>query len=263
MGVDTLQLDLAILEHEIKHLDRFNRLSVLLIDYAMPTMNGLDFCANLADRDVRRVLLTGVADEKTAVQAFNDGLIDHYLPKAKLASIGGIVPLIYQQQQWFFQRYHARLSKALGISAPLFTYDLKFRKYFDKQLRKHAIVEYYLVTTPVSFLCLDEHGETYHLLIQDDYDKQASLAALAAHNAPPKLIKQVITNQKMVCFFEHPDDYLGNEQFPWSEVTFDVTNIEGQESWQCAMIKGAPMDIDFDPAEASYHKFLQSVGQRA
>ena len=94
-----IRLDLNVLEQEIKHIDRFKRISAMLVNYAMPTMNGLEFCAQLTDRDVRRVLLTGVADEKTAVQAFDAGLIDHYLPKAKLSSPGGVVPYILDQQQ--------------------------------------------------------------------------------------------------------------------------------------------------------------------
>ena len=99
----TVNLDLNVIEQEIKHIDRFERVSVVLVDYAMPTMNGLEFCARVNDPDVKRILLTGVADEKTAVHAFNEGLIDLYLPKKDLNSYEGVIPYIESLQEAYFQ----------------------------------------------------------------------------------------------------------------------------------------------------------------
>ncbi len=52
-----------------------------VIDYAMPGTNGLDVLETLIDWPGSRVLLTGQADEQVAVQAFNRGLIDQFVPK--------------------------------------------------------------------------------------------------------------------------------------------------------------------------------------
>lgn len=256
-----IQLDLNILEEEIKHIDRFKRISVLLIDYAMPTMNGLDFCAQLNDRDMRRVLLTGVADEKTAVQAFNDGLIDHYLPKAKLSTPGGVVPYIRAQQKLYFAQYHSRLTHALGIAAPPFTIDAVFYDYFNGLLARHGIIEYYLVTDPISFLCLTQTGQAFQLLIQDEAQRAAVQQTLDQYQAPRSLIDAVKRNEVMVSFFEHPEDYLGDEPFPWDEMTFPVTQIHGRETWWCSWVSEAPIDIDFDYEQATYHRFLNEQGQ--
>ena len=56
-----IHMDLPALEQEIKLVDRFRRVSVLLVDYAMPTMNGLEFCEQVANQDIKKALLTGVA----------------------------------------------------------------------------------------------------------------------------------------------------------------------------------------------------------
>ena len=255
-----IQLDLNVLEQEIKHLDRFRRVSVLLVDYAMPTMNGLDFCASLLDRDIRRVLLTGVADEKTAVAAFNDGLIDHYLPKAKLPSPTGIVPYIRQQQQLYFQQFHTRLTHALGVAAPTFTEDPNFLSYFQSLIERHQIVEYYLVTEPISYLCLTHSGEAYQLLIQDERTKEQRLAHMQRYQAPAELMRAAEADKVQVCFYENPEDYLGDDDFPWADLAYEATQVNGvSETWLCSFVDDAPIDIDFDPTEASYARFIEDA----
>ena len=54
---------------------------VLLVDFAMPAMTGLEVLANLPDWMGCRVMLTGQADEHLAVNAFNSGYIDQFVPK--------------------------------------------------------------------------------------------------------------------------------------------------------------------------------------
>jgi CheY-like chemotaxis protein len=52
-----------------------------ILDFSMPKMSGLDVLRELPNWQGIRLLLTGVADEKIAVQAFNQMLIHQYLPK--------------------------------------------------------------------------------------------------------------------------------------------------------------------------------------
>lgn len=61
---------------------RFHLTSVLVVDYNMPGMNGLELVRELGDCPTRRVLLTGVADAEVAVGAFNKGLIQKFIPKS-------------------------------------------------------------------------------------------------------------------------------------------------------------------------------------
>ncbi|MDO8905562.1 response regulator [Hydrogenophaga sp.] len=60
---------------------RYNLAKTCVIDFAMPGTNGLQVLDTLLDWPGSRVLLTGQADEQIAVQAFNNGLIDQFVPK--------------------------------------------------------------------------------------------------------------------------------------------------------------------------------------
>jgi len=60
---------------------RFHITGVLIVDYNMPGMNGLELLKRVSECPARRVLLTGVADAEIAVRAFNAGLIHKFIPK--------------------------------------------------------------------------------------------------------------------------------------------------------------------------------------
>lgn len=60
---------------------RFHLTSVLIVDYAMPGLNGVELLEKLEGCPSRRVMLTGVADTEIAVKAFNSGLIQKFIPK--------------------------------------------------------------------------------------------------------------------------------------------------------------------------------------
>jgi CheY-like chemotaxis protein len=60
---------------------RYALTQVCVVDYSMPAMDGLHMLSELVDWPGMRILLTGQADEQIAVQAFNRGLIEQFIPK--------------------------------------------------------------------------------------------------------------------------------------------------------------------------------------
>src|SRR6266545_508632 len=62
---------------------RGGRVAVMLADYRMPQMNGIEFLERAMDLfpNARRALLTAYADTDAAIQAINVVDVDHYLLK--------------------------------------------------------------------------------------------------------------------------------------------------------------------------------------
>ena len=60
---------------------RFDHVAILVVDYEMPDINGIEFCQKLKERKIFRIMLTAEADKDTAIKAFNNGLIDKFILK--------------------------------------------------------------------------------------------------------------------------------------------------------------------------------------
>ena len=70
-----------ILEYWARQTERFSLTRVFVVEYSMPEMDGLQALDALADWPGARVLLTGQADDQVAIDAFNAGLIQQFIPK--------------------------------------------------------------------------------------------------------------------------------------------------------------------------------------
>lgn len=64
-------------------LEKLQGISVVLSDYKMPGMNGLDFLREVRNRmpKVPRVLMTAFPDLKIAIEAINDAKIESFFTK--------------------------------------------------------------------------------------------------------------------------------------------------------------------------------------
>ena len=58
-----------------------NQISVLVVDYSMPEINGVEFFEKIKSYKSKKIMLTGEADTVVALEAFNNGLIDKFLTK--------------------------------------------------------------------------------------------------------------------------------------------------------------------------------------
>jgi len=65
----------------LSHAGRSGVISIIVVDHMMPGESGREFCARHAGEGLEQILLTGTADSTMAVQAFNAGDIDYFIPK--------------------------------------------------------------------------------------------------------------------------------------------------------------------------------------
>ncbi len=253
-----IHFNLSALEQEITHIERFQRISVIMVDYAMPTMNGLEFCEQIANSQIKRALLTGVADEKTAVAAFNAGLIDRYIPKAQLIELNNVVPHVEELQAAYFDQYSAQVRENLAINPPAFMAVPGVVNYFHEIIRREHIVEYYLTGDPYGYLMLRSNGSMLRMVVLSAAELN-SLAKLAQQfNAPQSICESLSTGREIAYLYEHPAHYLGHETFPWTEFMLDAQTIAGQPNWYVGVYENPPVDVDFKPQLSSYQQYLRS-----
>ncbi len=252
-----VEIDLSLIEEEIKHTDRFRRTSVVIVDYAMPQMNGLEFCASIDDPTVKKVMLTGVADEKAAVKAFNEGLIDRFISKNDSTTLDLVVAFALDLQRAYFVDQQRVLQTSLDLEPPSFLMDSAIHEYFEAMRRRLNCVEHYLVAEPPGFVMVAPDGNLTLLVILSNEDAADGVAFARQFGAPSDVIRELAERRKVGYFYEQPD--FSGEEYRWSDYLHDAIHIHGSASWLVALVNGPPTDIDFDPAKACYRTYLQQI----
>ena len=259
-GTDTwrdsiIEFDVGLIEEEVNSVDRFHRTSVVVVDYAMPAMNGLEFCGRITDGYVKKLLLTGAADEKLAVRAFNDGLIDRFILKNQPDSLELMLRFTEELQIAHFRHQQTVLAAALSLDPPPFMHDPKLVDEIEQVARQHSFIEHYLVGDPPGYLLLTASGQVQRLVVMDDSEFAAQTERVRQHAAPDDLLAAMQSRSKMVCTYE---SLLGNDaaDYPWHEFAYDSWRVEGANTWWLALITQPPVHIDFDPGASSLNAYL-------
>lgn len=258
-----INLDLGMIGQEINHLERFRRVSVALVDYAMPSLDGLEFCQQMTDPHARRAMFTGVADEKVAVEAFNAGLIHRYISKQQATAAEAVVAFVAELEREYFHRCVQRLAAALTLTPPGFLTDPAIAVNVGRLLQDEGVVEYYLVSDPPGFLMLRADGSALRLVLLDEAAHARQIELVRRFGAPAD-IRRGIERGGLVGLFdgESPADYFGDETYPWAEQVVPATQLPGAEGWVAAIARDAVTDVDFDPAATSYDAYLAQLPPR-
>jgi CheY-like chemotaxis protein len=256
-----IHLDLGLIEQEINYRQRFRRVSVVLVDYAMPSVDGLQFCARMLDPHARRALLTGVADEKLAVEAFNAGLIHRFIPKHKATAVEAVVAFIAELERDYFQQHLARLRTMLALDPPGFLVDPAIAVEVHRLMQEERVMEYYLVDDPPGFLMLRADGSVLRLVLLDQATRRRQ-SELAARYGAPTHLRRAIESGELAGVFggDSPADYY-DEPYPWSDKLVPARPLQGREPWLIALLRDAATDVDFDPAESSYDAYLATLAR--
>lgn len=79
----SLRINLRKLHEEIYSAERFQDVAVMIVDYHMGDINGIEVCEKLSHHPSKKILLTGGVDkDKIAIDAFNKNIIHRFINKS-------------------------------------------------------------------------------------------------------------------------------------------------------------------------------------
>ena len=255
---DIVRFDLALIEQEISNPERFADISVVIVDYAMPGMDGLEFCRQIENPRIKKVLLTGVADESIAVDAFNEGLIDRFLMKSDASVTDRINIILDDLKHQYFSEVSAGIQSTMTLQSPDFLHDQAFKSYFASLREKSGIVEYYYVEDPQGILMLDCAGNLTRLAVFSESQVQGMLFELRSLGVDKATLTAVQNGRLLPCFWGEAEDLL-EEDADINDFLYPGFTINGSQPWHCALVDNPPADIEYDPKRASYNSFLQKL----
>lgn len=197
------QIDLNFNDiHNISHnKNRFKEVSVVVIDYDMPNINGIELAKKIKNTGIKTILLTGEADESAAIEAFNEGLIDRYLKKenSKMATL--LENFIKQLQLESHLETSALFKEAVKSEIKESAYsDSNFIKFLAKYFTQNNFCEIYPFETNGSSIFLDEKGGINLIYVSTAGHIDSSVENyIDAESSSLELLKSFQTYQKMIC----------------------------------------------------------------
>lgn len=195
-----VNVEIANIYKKIYDKDRFKRGGIVVVDYNMPEINGLELSKKLKALDfpIKIIMLTGVADQQTAINAFNNKQIDRFLVKSALDYNEKLLEYIEELQLDFFIENTHEISNSIKV-----LHDPEFVKFFHQFVKENKIVEYYLYDESGSFLMLDENARTQLLILRnlDDMEMYHDFAENEG-NVPQQELNALKNKERVVLFAE-------------------------------------------------------------
>lgn len=192
VDVQLSTLDLSALNHDI---------SVLLVDYHMPEMSGLEFLSKIQELPCKKILITGETDFNIGITAFNKGLADAYIRKDDKDFPYKIREMI-NSLEW---EYFTELSKVV-YSLPHFNYlsNKSLGSAFKKYLQLKNIVSFHLADLEGTFSLRNVKGESETLIIRNRTQLKALSKVAKEDGADPDVIEQ-LEQGTAIPYFENND----------------------------------------------------------
>lgn len=187
-GDRVLRVDGSAIADLIRVGNRFEQVGVVIIDYDMPTMNGLQVCRALSNLPVRKILLTGKAGVDTGVNALNDGLIDCYVTKQDRNLSQQIRSQIARQRDAYFTHLTKPLQVALGDSEMGFLANPALTDLVRDHYAKSSVVEHYVTVDQPGIVMLTTDGRAIWVLVARREDLASQVQVAQEAGAPQELV---------------------------------------------------------------------------
>jgi CheY-like chemotaxis protein len=160
-----INFDITAIAGLLNNPARFDEISVLVVDYHMPNINGFEFCQQTTAFSFQKLLLTGNTEETKAIEGFNDGLIQRFVQKSADNMRAKLSQYIAELSLQYFQRMTSPLLTYLQSNLNLPQSNPEFIRFFTDYRTENNLQEFYLLDKQGSYLCINKSGQQSVLLI--------------------------------------------------------------------------------------------------
>jgi CheY-like chemotaxis protein len=249
----TIALDVDQVYRIVLDAERFNTAAVVVVDYAMSVINGLDFCRALRGLPCKKILFTGEANEMIAVEAFNQGLIDRYLKKSDPSAMDRLESEIAVLEREYFIEKSGTLKDLLVQHTYSFVSDEVLVKLVDTLIARHGFVEYYLFPDPAGILFFDADGKPTLMVVETRAGLISHLETAQDYSAPPEL-RAALRDAQVVPFFWKSGGMYTEKSINWEQFCLPAQVCTGRENYYWALFD-LPEGFLQGPVY-SYNKFM-------
>ncbi|GHU11696.1 hypothetical protein FACS189449_03700 [Alphaproteobacteria bacterium] len=244
----SILLNINCLHREIYNPYRFSRVSAVVSDYLMHGIDGIEMCSRISNKNIQRILLTGIADEKIAVNAFNDGKIDQFVKKVTNDFEEEIRNSITGSVYKYFQGHTENVTKNLSVLGKSHLEDPIFADFFFSKCFVNGIVEYYMLDTFGSYLLMDEYGKVSTLSVLTEHEMCRLIEiGIESDEIASDVLNKLQSRKYML--ISHERTGLLPPVSEWSEYLREVNCLDGYQTYYVTLSDGSALDIDIEDIE--------------
>lgn len=244
----------AQVDPKLVDLHRYAEPSVLVVDYSMPGTNGLELCSQITNPNVKKVLLTGMANRKVVIDALNTEVIDFYISKRESHLSRRLRGVISHLEVRYFQDLlgWSRDNEVKGFLPHL--YDPAFADFFEDVVESLKAIEHYPLMGGMGFCLMSGYGETNHLVVYSEKELSACLRTLNLCQLSEPTRDQLANRQLIP--YQIP---AGSEPLPLRErELFTPTIVAGKQTYYCALVEEQNLPRHPLGVRTSYYQFLSA-----
>jgi CheY-like chemotaxis protein len=231
----TIAVDIDHLYRQAHNPHRFDTPSVLVVDYAMPQMSGVQFCQAVRHLPCKKILFTGEGDEKVAVDAFNRGLIDRYVKKGDDDALERLEQEILQLQRQYFAARADTTRQLLVMHNFSFLTDPAVAVLAGELTARYGFVEHYLFPNPGGILFLDRDGHATLMVIETEASLISHFEVARDNGAPADLLGALVQARVVPFFYQGDGMYTQAVGADWQSYCLPAQTWRGRQTYYWAL----------------------------
>jgi CheY-like chemotaxis protein len=182
--------------------ERFATPSVLVVDFYLPGMNGLDVCRALQHLPCKKILLAGENEERIAIDALNSGLIDRYVRKQDSAAPAQLAGQIAALQRSWFLEQERTAGELLALHDFSFLRSPRMAEEVQRLYREQDFIEHYVFPQPGGLLLIDQAGRQQLMVVETEAGMQTHYEVARDSGAPRPLL-EALADRRVLPLFSH------------------------------------------------------------
>lgn len=214
---------------------RINDISAIVVDFKMPKMTGLDLMKQIPPSAIKRILLTGEAEDELAIASFNDNIIDRFVHKGDATFAADLRLYIKQMAICYFKDLTRPLLAHMEVEHRIPQSDPEFIDFFDKWMCLNNIIEYFVFDKNGSMLVTNQQGHVFYFVIHTERTLEEFSELYASDKAVTFFVNAVKQRYKIPFFglfseawefdstkwtnyFYSPEVFQGRERYYWKAI---------------------------------------------